>query len=53
MLKSPKVPACAVLSSLLRTLLGLDMGRDSLYNFELYRSHELGQKSWHVSQMSL
>lgn len=52
-LKSPNFPACAVLSSLLRTLLGLDMGRDSLYNFELYRSHELGQKSWNVSQMSL
>lgn len=53
MLKSPNFPAWAVLSSLLRTPLGLDMGRDPLYNFELYRSHELGQKSWKVSQMSL
>lgn len=53
MLKSPNFPAWAVLSSLLRTPLGLDMGRDPLHNFELYRSHELGQKSWKVSQMSL
>lgn len=53
MLKSPNFPAWAVLSSLLRTPLGLDMGRDPLYNFELYRSHELGQKSWNMSQMSV
>lgn len=53
MLKSPDFPAYVVLSSLLGTALGLDMGRGPLYNFELYRSHELGQKSWNMSQMSL
>lgn len=52
MLNPPNFPACAVLSSLLRTPLGLDMGRDPLCNSELYRSHELGQKSWNMSQMS-
>lgn len=51
MLNPPNFSTCAVLSSLHRTPLGLDMGRDPLY-FELYRSHELGRKSWNMSQMS-